>query len=421
MARFIMTRFVINEEYQNSEEVYLAMLINRFRFKTENTFDDKVRTDFYILVKSFLNQLSSVYGKDLLIDQKLQQYLTDHIIWLYQRAKDSLNVINPLKEQVIKGFIKDYQIIKNNINIFEDWINIKLTEDEIVFILMHIVAGIERFTQSKKTPNVIVACDISQGTADYLAEVIQNSFPIKILGTSSVHNISNVLSGCDCDIVISTSPLSEISVPWIQVNPILDEKDFDSIRVFLSGLNSQNNKQSSSVIKISSYLTNPDTSKFTDILLPGHVLVDMPATNWVNAVLMAGEPMLKSGAVSQEYVKGMVENIQEYGPYIVFAPGVAIAHASPHLGVMKTSATIVRLRDSIRFGHQTNDPVKFVVAIALKDPASSVGLLSSIMNIFCDSEAIRILTKAKDHTDLLNVLKNIEIGRMPVLTNNQSA
>jgi len=296
---------------------------------------------------------------------------------------------------------------------------------------MHIIAGIERFTQGRKIPNVIVACDISIGTAEYLAEVIQNSFPIRMLGTSSVHNISNVLSEADCDFVVSTSLLEDISVPWIQVNPILSEKDFESIRMLLlhrsiennsysiSGSYSQDNKLSSSGINTSDSLVNPGKSKFTDILLPGHVLVDVVATDWVNAVLMAGEPMVRSGAVSPDYLQGMVENIQKNGPYIVFAPGVAIAHASTHLGVMETTATILRLRDPICFGHPTNDPVKFIVALALKDLASSVGLLSSIMNIFCDNGAIRILTEAKDHKDILDILKKFEIGSMSVITNNR--
>ena len=98
MATHILMLLDVHDEYLETEVYYLANLINRFRFQGDKRFDDEVRTDFYILVKSFLNQLSSVYGKDILIDQKLQEYLTDHVFWLYHRAKDNLNVINPLKE-----------------------------------------------------------------------------------------------------------------------------------------------------------------------------------------------------------------------------------------------------------------------------------------------------------------------------------
>ena len=60
----------------------------------------------------------------------------------------------------------------------------------------------------------------------------------------------------------------------------------------------------------------------------------------------------------------ILENVARFGPYIVFVPGVAIAHAGYEDGGKALAISAVRLQTPVAFGHETNDPVKYVFCVS---------------------------------------------------------
>ena len=59
------------------------------------------------------------------------------------------------------------------------------------------------------------------------------------------------------------------------------------------------------------------------------IVVAAEAEDWRAAVTLAGEALVRSGSALPEYSTEMIRMIEEHGPYVVIAPGLALAHARP--------------------------------------------------------------------------------------------
>jgi ascorbate PTS system EIIA or EIIAB component len=102
------------------------------------------------------------------------------------------------------------------------------------------------------------------------------------------------------------------------------------------------------------------------------------ATNWQAAVRAACQPLVDRDAVQPGYVDACVRMVEEHGPYIVLAPGIALAHARPEDGVDRLCLAAVTLAEPVAFGHPDNDPVDVVFAFGSPDADQHVGLLAAL-------------------------------------------
>ena len=55
----------------------------------------------------------------------------------------------------------------------------------------------------------------------------------------------------------------------------------------------------------------------------------LEAADWKEAVKLAVEPLIESGAILPEYYDAIIESTEEYGPYYILMPGMAMPHARP--------------------------------------------------------------------------------------------
>ena len=92
------------------------------------------------------------------------------------------------------------------------------------------------------------------------------------------------------------------------------------------------------------------------------------------AIKLAGDLLLESGRVEADYVTSMVDAVEKFGPYIVIAPGIALAHGKPEDGVIENGLSLVVIREPLAFGHGENDPVGLVFGLAARDHTSHLGI-----------------------------------------------
>lgn len=127
----------------------------------------------------------------------------------------------------------------------------------------------------------------------------------------------------------------------------------------------------------------------TDLVKKESVLVDVPAKDWEDAVALAAQPLVEDGSIEPRYVDGMIRTVHELGPYIVIAPGIAIAHARPEDGALKTAMGLAILRDPVPFGNKANDPVRLVITLAAPSNAQHIKALSRMVELLSDPESAR--------------------------------
>jgi ascorbate PTS system EIIA or EIIAB component len=100
--------------------------------------------------------------------------------------------------------------------------------------------------------------------------------------------------------------------------------------------------------------------------------------DWRAAVRAACQPLVDAGAVEPRYADRCVEMVEEHGPYVVIAPGLALAHARPEDGVSQLCLAVATLAQPVPFGHPDNDPVDLVLAFGSPDDQQHVGMLSAL-------------------------------------------
>ncbi|TBN55918.1 PTS sugar transporter subunit IIA [Glaciihabitans arcticus] len=118
------------------------------------------------------------------------------------------------------------------------------------------------------------------------------------------------------------------------------------------------------------------------------------ASTWRDAVRLAGNALVRSGSATPAYADEMIRMIEEHGPYVVIAPGLALAHARPGPAVLADGLAIVTLAEPVSFGHPHNDPVRIVLALAIAAGGDHLGAVASLANVFNDSDAIDALAHA---------------------------
>lgn len=146
-------------------------------------------------------------------------------------------------------------------------------------------------------------------------------------------------------------------------------------------------------------------SALSRMLTEKTIALGLPAQNWQDAVRAAGNLLVRSGKVEPRYVDGMIRMVQEIGPYIVIAPGVALPHARPEDGVIEPCMSLVTLRPPVPFGNDTNDPVELVVAFGSPDSKGHLQALAELARLLENESALSRLKNATSPRDVVTVIR----------------
>jgi PTS system ascorbate-specific IIA component len=124
------------------------------------------------------------------------------------------------------------------------------------------------------------------------------------------------------------------------------------------------------------------------------IVIGATAADWRAAVHLVGDALVASGSAKAGYSDAMIRMIDEHGPYVVIAPGLALAHARPDDQVLSTGLAIVTLATPVPFGHPHNDPVSVVLGLAVESVGGHLESIADIANVFNDSRVIGALAAA---------------------------
>jgi ascorbate PTS system EIIA or EIIAB component len=130
------------------------------------------------------------------------------------------------------------------------------------------------------------------------------------------------------------------------------------------------------------------------------------AADWRAAVRLAGEALARGGSAKPGYSDEMIRMIEEHGPYVVIAPGLALAHARPGPQVLANGLAIVTLATPVVFGHPHNDPVSVILGLAIATADDHLAVVAELANIFNDSTAIQDLAAATS-TDAVRAILRV--------------
>ncbi|MDH5045326.1 BglG family transcription antiterminator [Enterococcus faecalis] len=359
-----------------------------------------------ILVNTIIHAISTFIQIDLTTDTELYNQLKLHVQSSLTAADQEITdlITGKTLANIRAMYPNIYQAVKQSINDnYVPAIAALTTEKQYSFITLHIASSIERLKNRLEAQlTVQVICHMGIGTSQFLKSRLTHYFKFT---PNTASRIDLEQAATTSDLLISTTHLANVTTPYIQVTPYLTALDIKKIE-------HAKNKRIEAKIKTTIHASEKGTYEpmLKELLTKQTIQTNVSAPNWEAAIRYGGSLLEKTGAINERYTNQMVTAVKTYGPYIVIAPGIALAHASAKDGVNRIGISLITLDEGIPFGNAENDPVKIVICLAATDHHTHLKALSELISLLDTKEFVALLLSSTED-EILHYLNTARTER----------
>ena len=198
--------------------------------------DDKNKEKIIRAIKKFCKNLKIATSIDLSQDEIFETCLYNHINSIYKKMNLGINQYGVLPIDIRIKYPYAYELGKIAKKTIEEELGLKLDDEEISNIAVHVGGAIERseHNQKKKVFKVIIVCVSGIGTSMLVKNKLEYLFEgkieiVKIIPAYLIDYI-NVM---EVDFIISTVDIKCERVPVITVSPLLNDNEVKIIEKFM--------------------------------------------------------------------------------------------------------------------------------------------------------------------------------------------
>ncbi|QUI24565.1 BglG family transcription antiterminator [Vallitalea pronyensis] len=358
------------------------------------SFSDEVIASTMHIVKYFERELKLEFSSDM----QLVNGLALHIKSASSRIKNKRKIENKYIHQIKEKYPLVFQIARESVIYLETLYNMHIDDEEIGYITLHIRAAYERLSCKESRASALVICTEGISILSILTTKLKEVLPeLNIIETCSVYDYEKYKK--DIDMVITTSDFKLGNIDVIKVSPFLENDEIYEIRQFIIRLNKFRQIYKYSKDK---HILGGKVVMLQDVLNEEMMALDVQVDNWEDAIIKAGDLLVKKGFVEQAYIDNMVNAVKDLGPYIVIMPGVAFAHARPDQSVKETCMSMITLKEPVNFGSEQNDPVSIVFAFGAPNNNEHLNALQDLAKFLSVEKNINLLKEVKDKQLILD-------------------
>ena len=350
--------------------------------------------ELYGIIVYFLQMVGEDIECSLQSDTVLIESLLEHIRTL--KNWEDYDFEMPLSDELpIPKEILEKTIEKNSI-ILERYLGYPLTKEMKESIMIHICAAFVRNLEYLNLLEVLIVCPGSMATGKYLEAQVKNYFDFRVAAVIPSRDVEEFLKSNKIDFVISTVNVRSESVPCVKVQAQLTMNDINAIQniAFLLGRKENKSENESRYVEqnfldvMKTFLEKLDASKrdeffdevyalmetkiqstgksiLAQMLDPSKIMLIQEKITWEQGILQAADILEKKGCVGSDYGKKAVENVKEYGDYIIISKGIALAHAGKkEAHVYKDGLSLVMCPEGIEFTEGNIVYLVFCFAVA---------------------------------------------------------
>jgi mannitol operon transcriptional antiterminator len=386
--------------------------------------------EYQFIIQTMLGTIEKLTGENLSEDTILYRGLMEHLGPLIYRLQHELHLKNPLLNEIEGHFPDLFNNTLEAIRPIEAFTGHKMTKDEVSYFTLHLAAALERAEEKRVPPtsmNVLLVCSTGIGTAQILSTRLRSLFQVNLVDCISSRHVEAFLNHHYIDLIISTLELPKLDQPVVVVHPLLNEKDLLKLTPYLgkpSTIIKSDYEKLLEVIKRNCQILSPqglekeltallscppkevgEAPMLKDLLTKDVIRTQVDVNDWEEAVTQCGELLVATGAAQDIYVSAMIQSVKTIGPYIVIAPGIAMPHARPEDGALRSGFSLITLKNPIRFGNKANDPVSIVVCVCSADHSSHLKALSELVELLGNEENVKSIREAQSVEVILELLQ----------------
>lgn len=393
--------------------------------------------EIYNIAKLMTNEIEKLYNADFGEDkERVIQGLVTHLRPGLFRMKYNKKLVNPLHNEIKANYGQLFIDTMYAARHLEEYLGQKVDEHEISYITMHFGAALENAKHNRRAKSkVVIVCGTGIGTARMVASQIANEFDVEIVDTISCREMNKV-NGKNYDAIISTVEIPNLEGDqYIRISPLLSNRDFEKLGGFLKARYRKWRNEDNEIHIVNRFINvvekyctiqdrehlkyellyeikkvnkNMQEGRFiymlSDLLTQETVRINVDCKDWVEAIKAGTEVLVEKGYVETKYEEAIIENFKTLGPYMVVAPGIVLSHARPENGVNTLSMSLTTLKEPVKFGNETNDPVKLVITVAAVDNETHLKALSQLMELFMNGEDMNVIFTSTNKEDVIKVI-----------------
>ncbi|GIP39924.1 sugar transporter [Paenibacillus sp. J31TS4] len=397
----------------------------------ESGTDERIRELTAEMIDRFERQ-ACVYFHDR---EQLESNLQVHMKPAYYRLKYGIRLPNPAVDSIRDRYGEIFVLTKAAVKPFEDYLEQTMPDDEIGYVAMHFGGWMKR---EQAVPagrrKAAIVCVNGVSTARMLKAQLEQLFPsLDILEFLSLRDYERYEG--DADVIFSTVPLQGGSRKIFKVSPILSDLEKADLLAAMSGIAGGPGRggvgsaetQALQLLKLirrhadirdeealggeltrflATGMAGVDAGEkpvLRELLTEATVRVRPSCRNWREAIRQAAEPLAANGSITPSYIEAMLGKVETYGPYMVVAPGVAIAHAKPEEGVNRLGMSLLKLEEPVAFSEEEKHQVRAIVVLAAQDGERHLRALQDLTRLLREEEARTRLLEASTVSELLTL------------------
>lgn len=427
-------QFIV-KEIPDTEIYYVASVLNRMKYIKKTTSNKEI-VKMQVITRNFIEKISKDIHRNLQGDYIFYENLINHLESTFSTLGDRF-AINSVVDEILQRYPEVKQATERNVYVFEEYVGRKLSEEEIAYIVVHICAAIERNKNETVRYSVVLVCNGGIGTSQLLLARLEKFFHLDVIDIIPAHDIEN-MNMDDVDAVISTISLEGKGIEYIQVDPLLTDEDCIRGGEKLSKIHpkvseketiseeNQDSLKSLETIKdileedeeeiaigkiksvIESFFQKKEETTLSDLLPAQAIQIGVECSDWKGAIEASAKYLLKNGAINENYIKAMIKNVMENGPYIVVAPGFALPHEALNAGASKVGMSLIRLKTPVPFGKKEMDPIEWVCCLSAINKETHLKAMFQLVNLFYNQSFRKQIKECKTGEEIYKIIEQFE-------------
>lgn len=288
-----------------------------------------------------LPQLLRQQLAQLAVDEELIQGLAVHLSSALRRLAMGLSINNPYIDEIRQNFPQAFDQAVLLKPVLENQYQIQMNEDELAFISLHFEAFFERHSEDTRL-SVVVVCSSGIGTSQLLGQRLAKTFAKELRITRIIALGELLATPIKESLVISTIAIKGLSVPVIEVSPLLNRHDIGIIRQMITE-------------------QPTPTNHLVALLQPELTIVTQEQLTDQGAIELIGQRLIDQGYAKPTVVQAALAREALASTAL---GRVALPHADSQL-ITKPAIGLLIAPQSINWQH--NDKVQLVFFMALNE------------------------------------------------------
>lgn len=385
------------------------------------------------VIRKMICVMEKIYGITFKNHRQLEEGLLLHLRPAINRIKFNLSIENPLFEDIMQQYRGLYENTRMVSEYLEEYIGKPVSDHEVAYIMLHFGAAIRNSIEDEKPLQVILVCGTGVGTANMIKSQLLDLYHIEVVDTVGAREVSQINEKTYA-LIISTIIIPGMkSEDYIKINPLLLKADYEKLDAkLLKRKKLDHGKEQVSItnlmeiidkyaivnereqlqLELMMALANKEGKDkqrkgagLSTYLTDKNIKLSVPVKDWRDTVDKATAILEVNHSITPDYGEAIKEKLEILGPYMVIAPGIALLHAETHQGVLATDFSLMTLRQGVRFGSYSFDPVRLVITFSAKNAKEHLDALKDLTRILINKENVLKIMNASSKKEIMNILK----------------